>query len=111
VQGGCPASATCEAVINADPLFLRTPSPGPDGIWGTSDDDYGDLHLQFTSPAVNAGNSTYLPIDLFDLDSDGNTTESLPFDLASQPRILGPVVDMGAYEALQWWLYLPVVVQ
>ena len=29
--------------IDADPLFVRDPDPGPDGVWGTEDDDYGDL--------------------------------------------------------------------
>ena len=32
--------------INTDPGFQRSPSPGPDGIWGTADDDYGDLRLR-----------------------------------------------------------------
>jgi hypothetical protein len=38
--------------ISADPLFLRNPSPGPDGTWGTADDDYGDLRLSPASPAA-----------------------------------------------------------
>ena len=55
IQGGCPAGATCDHVINLDPQFMRSPSPGADGTWTTADDDYGDLRLQFTSPRVDAG--------------------------------------------------------
>jgi hypothetical protein len=83
--------------INVDPLFIRNPSPGPDGRWGTADDDYGDLRLQFASPCIDAGNNAAVPA--------GVTT-----DLAGQPRFVdlpgvpdtglgtAPVVDMGAYE-------------
>jgi hypothetical protein len=72
--------------INADPLFVRTPGPGSDGLWGTADDDYGDLHLQTGSPCINAGSNTAVPA-------------SLTTDLSGQPRISGVIVDIGAYEA------------
>ena len=40
---------------NADPQFTRDPSAG-DGDWSTlGDNDYGDLSLQFGSPAIAAG--------------------------------------------------------
>ena len=56
VQGGCPAGATCTQVIcNLDPHYLCNPSPGADGVWGTADDDYGDLRLQLTSPPSTLG--------------------------------------------------------
>jgi hypothetical protein len=79
--------------INTDPLFVRNPSPGTDGIWGTTDDDYGDLRLQITSPCADAGSNAAVPA--------GVTT-----DLAGNPRIVdipglrdpGAIVDMGAYE-------------
>src|SRR5690606_13172794 len=45
IQGGCPVGATCTDVLDEDPRFVRAPSPGPDGVWGTDDDDYGDLRL------------------------------------------------------------------
>src|SRR5690606_2009141 len=41
VEGGCPPGATCTGVTDEDPLFVRAPSPGADGVWGTADDDYG----------------------------------------------------------------------
>ncbi len=92
-----------------DPLFLRTPVPGPDQVWGTLDDDYGDLRLSSSSPCIDSGDSFALPSDGYDLDGDGNTTESLPLDLARQPRFFddttrantgngSPPVDRGAYE-------------
>jgi hypothetical protein len=68
---------------SANPLFVRSPSPGPDETWGTDDDDHGDLHLQPDSPAVNMGNNDYLTI----------TT-----DLDGGPRIEDNTVDLGAYE-------------
>src|SRR5262249_22526261 len=53
VQGGWPLGGTGN--LNSDPLFVRTPSPGTDGHWGTEDDDYGDLRLRATSPAIDHG--------------------------------------------------------
>ncbi len=86
-----------EGNIELAPLFVRNPSPGPDGVWGTADDDYGDLRLQPDSPGIDAGNNAAVPADV--------TT-----DLAGQPRFMDdprmpdggsgtpPIVDMGAYE-------------
>lgn len=82
--------------LSADPNFVRTPSTGPDGVWGTTDDDYGDLRLLISSPAVDAGNN---------LDVPANVTT----DIAGNPRFIDAadtsdtdpadqIVDMGAYE-------------
>jgi hypothetical protein len=69
---------------------------GPDDKTGTPDDD---LRLQFTSPAVDKGDNAVLPLDEFDLDGDGILTETLPLDLAGNPRISGfDEGDLGAYE-------------
>jgi hypothetical protein len=84
--------------IDQDPLFVRQPDPGGDGVWGTPDDDYGDLRLQLASPAIDAGDEGALPADSFDLDGDGDTAEPLPIDLDGNPRVLYAAVDMGAYE-------------
>lgn len=90
--------------ISADPLFIRTPSSGPDESWGTADDDYGDLHIKLPSGCIEAGSNVALPADTYDLDSDGDTTEPLPVDLTGATRVLDgegngtPTVDMGAYE-------------
>ncbi len=84
--------------VPIDPLFVRNPSAGPDGTWGTSDDDYGDLRLLFGGPAIDAGSNALLPADTFDLDGDGDTTEPIPFDLDGGPRVENGTVDMGACE-------------
>ncbi|MGZ6316080.1 MAG: hypothetical protein ACXWNQ_02375 [Anaerolineales bacterium] len=42
-------------IFGQDPLFLTAPSPGPDGSWGTVDDDFGGLLLQQGSPAIDKG--------------------------------------------------------
>ncbi len=89
IQGGYTGTGN----INVDPLFVRNPSPGPDTVWGTADDDYGDLRLRLASLCVDAGSNAAVP--------SGVTT-----DLAGNPRFIdvpgvrdpGAMVDMGAYE-------------
>jgi predicted outer membrane repeat protein len=98
IEGGCPPGVTCASILDADPAFVRPPSPGPDGAWGTADDDYGDLRLAEGSPGTDAGLASLLPADWWDLDGDGDTEEPLPVDLASGPRVVGAGVDLGAYE-------------
>ncbi len=103
VAGGCPpegdfGEVTCASLLDANPLFVRAPDPGPDGAWGTPDDDYGDLRLQDGSPAIDFGLTSFLPPDTFDLDRDGDTAEPLPVDLAGEARVVGESVDLGAYE-------------
>lgn len=91
-----------------DPLFADPDgSDGSDGTPGTADDDY---RLERFSPAIDAGSNSLVPLDVFDLDSNGDTAEALPIDIAGQPRLHddididgpngepGPVVDIGAYE-------------
>jgi parallel beta-helix repeat protein len=62
--------------ISADPLFIQNPDPNTPG-------SIGDLHLQPASPCINAGNNA---------DVWGTT------DLNGFTRIVGGIVDMGAYE-------------
>jgi len=95
VGGGFSAGAE---ILDADPLFVRPPNPGPDGSWGTDDDDYGDLRLLQDSPAIDFGLSLFLPADVWDLDDDGDTTEPLPIDLNGDARVQGQNVDLGVYE-------------
>ncbi len=96
IEGGF---AEGTAILDADPLFVRPPSPGPDGMWGTPDDDYGDLRLTEGSPAIDAGDASHLPADAADLDDDGDTAEPVPFDLDDRTRVQGDALDLGPYEA------------
>ena len=87
-------------LIGGDPDFFRNPYSGGDGVWGTSDDDYGDLRLGYNSDAINIGNASLLPVDIFDLDGDGDMTEQLPIDLIGNPRVEGVGLEAGAYEKI-----------
>ena len=71
--------------IDADPMFVRDPNPGPDGWWDDVNDDFGDLHLSGDSPCIDAGDPCYVP-GLNEKDMDG------------QPRVVGCRVDIGADE-------------
>jgi hypothetical protein len=87
-SGGYPAFG----IIDADPQFVSNPSPGADGIWGTGDDYYGDLHLKRTSPCIDAGSAN-------GLDANGDPLPAAPAtDLDGNLRIVGAAPDMGAYE-------------
>ncbi len=50
-------------LFGQSPLFASPPSPGPDGVWGTVDDDFSGLVLQAGSPAIDAGVTQYLASD------------------------------------------------
>jgi len=77
--------------ISEDPLFVRTPGPGPDGAWGTEDDELGDVRLSAGSPCIDAGENAYVP-------------EFVTTDLDGNPRFVDgsgdgvATVDIGAYE-------------
>ena len=79
------------SLVGVDPSFVRNP-------WTMGPHDCGDLRLLPISPAIDAGDDALLPTDEFDLDGDGNVAEPLPVDLAGGRRVLGPRVDIGAYE-------------
>lgn len=56
---------------------------------------------ELNSSCINKGDSVLLPDDIADLDSDGNTTEDIPYDLDHElqhSRSVGQNVDIGAYE-------------
>ncbi|HNT74341.1 MAG TPA: Ig-like domain-containing protein, partial [Anaerolineae bacterium] len=97
IEGGCPAGAVCASgVISSAPQFV--------------DASGGNLRLGLTSPAIDAGDNTAVPADVYDLDGDGDSAEPLPYDLGGAPRFAdilsrpdtgngtAPLVDMGAYE-------------
>ncbi len=87
--------------IDADPLFIRNPHPGPDNTWGTPDDDYGDLRLQPGSPCIDAADSTAFPEDITtDLAGNPRFTDdpNTPDTGLPDPANQRAVADMGAYE-------------
>jgi hypothetical protein len=70
--------------IDTSPGFVLAADPnGPDNVFGTDDDG---LRLMASSPAISKGNSA--APDLV----------GVTIDFRGGPRILGPAVDMGAYE-------------
>ncbi|GMU23075.1 MAG: hypothetical protein AMXMBFR13_31580 [Phycisphaerae bacterium] len=81
IQGGFAGTGN----INVDPKFV---DPGT-----------GNLHIQPYSNCVEAGNPL-LPTDAGDMDGDADMVEVIPFDREGNPRLIGTVPDMGAYEVL-----------
>ncbi len=84
VQGGCPTGTICNGtLLTNDPLFSHNPDAG-DGDWSTfNDNDYGDLQLQQSSPAIDNGE---------------NGVVTALTDIAGNVRIQNGIVDLGAYE-------------
>ena len=92
VQGGWPGDGN----IDTDPFFV--------------DPENGDFRLLPCSPCIDSGSNTAVPLDISDLDGDGDVSEPLPFDLDGYGRFFDdpympdtgdgaqPIVDMGAYE-------------
>jgi uncharacterized repeat protein (TIGR01451 family) len=77
VQGGYINGS---GIINADPLFVAPVAAG------SAPTTAGDLRLRPASPAIDAGDTALLPA--------GVTT-----DREGMPRVIGPRVDLGAFEA------------
>ncbi len=94
LEGGYPGAGN----IAADPLFIRNPSPGADGVWGTPDDDYGDLRLSPDSPAVDAANNSSVPAGVGTDIGGAIRFQDVPTTPDSGAGSK-PIVDMGAYEA------------
>jgi hypothetical protein len=90
VPDGTSTLSFDHCLIERSGNFIRTPSAGTDGRWGTDDDDYGDLHLGVGSEGIDGGDNFLVP--------GGITT-----DVAGDPRFVdvkggGAIVDIGAYE-------------
>ena len=82
----------------ADPMFVSAPDPGMDGMWGTADDDYGDVRLMASlSPAIDAGDSVHYMGPLADLDSADRAQDD-PDVLDTGLAIATPTIDIGAFE-------------
>jgi hypothetical protein len=89
VQGYAAWGIDYDGNLEADPLFVTPVDPND------APTTEGNLRLQEGSPAIDAGNNSYVTV---------------PTDLDGRARILGNAVDMGAYEHLKP-LYLPLVVR
>ncbi len=60
-----------------------------------------DYHLSTASlSCIDQGDDGLVPPDEFDLDGDGDTEEDIPYDIDTQPRVMGlwGLVDIGADE-------------
>lgn len=75
-----PGSPAGSGNVYSNPLFHSSGIWDPSGYWID-----GDYHLSATSPARDSGDPTYLP-SADEKDLDGNS------------RLVGPHVDIGAYE-------------
>ncbi len=80
VEGGWTGATN----IDVDPLFVD-----PVGL---------DFRLAVNSPCIDVGNDGDVPLDAADVNDDGDTSETLPWDLAELSRIFPFGVDMGSYE-------------
>ena len=89
VQGGWAGTGN----INKKPQFNDPGHRSIEGQWIK-----GDYTLKDNSPCIDKGKNSLLPLDIADLDKDGNMSEKLPIDLDGNARIKDSVVDMGAYE-------------
>ena len=104
-DGYIPFGGVANNNIDDNPNFVREPNDGGDG-WniGDTNDDYGNLRLQYVSPCIDTADNASVPADSEDLDEDLNIAEPIPYDLDDHPRIVDgdcnstDVVDMGAYE-------------
>ena len=78
VEGGCPIGVTCDDhLLSADPRFVNAAA--------------GNLRLQHTSPAIDAGNNAAVPVAIT-TDLDGSQRS------VNIPGTGTAAVDMGAYE-------------
>ncbi|MBV6643195.1 MAG: T9SS type A sorting domain-containing protein [Cyclobacteriaceae bacterium] len=83
--------------LDTDPLFVNV--YGSDSVIGSTDDDY---RIGGFSPAVDNGSNSFVSLDKYDFNNNGDSTEILPYDLYLNPRISTfkntNIVDMGAFE-------------
>ncbi|MBX2844053.1 MAG: VCBS repeat-containing protein [Flammeovirgaceae bacterium] len=91
-----PCATGCSYNIHSNtPQFVRMPWEGEDSIWGTEDDDLGDLRLLFCSPAVDSGDNSR--ISLLE-DIEGNNRFQDVIQNGNTGFGTSPYVDIGAYE-------------
>jgi hypothetical protein len=91
--------------VDADPEFVD--ANGADNVYGTLDDN---LRLRSISPAIDAGDNSAVPGGIT-ADLDGAARFVDVEGVADTGNGSAPVVDMGAYEAAFWSVYLPLVLR
>ncbi len=92
IEGGVPSGAVDDGNnLATNPLFVTPISPA------SAPTTTGNLRLRAGSPAIDAGNNAVASPVLPATDRDGN------------PRIVGGVVNIGAYERLIFTVNLPLV--
>ncbi len=118
IPGSYSGPGTSTAVTDITPVLTRLPSDGGDG-WGDDpatpgvdeslNDDLGDL-TPISTQAIDAGSNAAAPLDRYDFDNDGDTTEPIStdglgndrfVDIAAVPDTglgMAPIVDIGAVE-------------
>jgi len=104
-------------LANAGPLDIQysymqghyDPNLGPGNINSAivkdpifADPENDDFRLRPGSPLINQGNNALIPKDSFDIDTDKDSLEMIPFDLSGSARIFNDNVDIGPYETLLW---------
>ena len=96
---GSGLNATNNISIEPD-SDLTTANNNIVGVPLFTDPTNGDYSLQNESPAIGAGNNDQIPVDILDIDGDGDTTEQIETDYAGNARIDGcsTNVDIGAFE-------------
>jgi hypothetical protein len=95
VQGGFAGMGNKDS----DPLFASPPDAGLDAIWGTIDDDYGNLRLLAGSICADAGDNTALPLSITtDLDGLPRFVDDPAAIDSGNPGSVPSIVDMGPYE-------------
>lgn len=86
----------------SDPLFVSVNEPdnGDDGVkLRSARYAAAAIRLSIHSPCLNAGENSFLPADVLDIDRDGNTEEPISLDLTGGKRLVGGTVDIGAIES------------
>ncbi|NEQ52907.1 MAG: hypothetical protein F6K11_22670 [Leptolyngbya sp. SIO3F4] len=111
-SSGADVSPPASNLVTIDeqlPGFITVPVDGGDG-WGDdpstpgidegANDDFGNVRLLASATAINAGDSSAVPLDVLDIDNDGDATEPITgvVDPDGGDRFVGEI-DLGAYEA------------
>ncbi len=94
IVSGVPQPGTNGNFIGGGSGALISPQLGPLASNGGTLRSHSPLE---TSPAIDRGSATLLPLDPFDVNGNANLTEVLPVDVRVATRVVG-TVDMGSVE-------------